>query len=541
MRFVRLLLAACFALSAAAAPATAQEGAPERLEGGEALKWRRPIRAWPLLELDRYDRHVLGAQPGRSTLWREVDFDLLWPLFGYHSERHSYEERFSDRGYFYVLPLWVNTWSGSNHTHSLVPLYTWWELSHKKGLTVYPALFDLDVWKDGDWELDFPWPLGKFGAGGEGDWHSRLWPVWWAGADEDEWWWTIFPVIGAWQAGYETGSGYSETGLITPLGGGWVHPQGHYAMVTPLYHEWSERDEHSRLLLPLFFQYEADETRALVTPLASFVKHRGDLYWAATPLYHRWRSEQHDEGVDIFFPLFWNVFEGDEQFTLAIPFGVWWRDRSETVNAIGPFWSRHERDGGVSGGVFPLLHVNLPGDGDWDVWAPWPSVWFGARGEQSWFNVAPALYTQVNSHGVHIDVAPGLLAPFGKWLFGSSDFYLGVGWPLGLSFATGADSTTWWLGPGAVSWWNNSDGDWAFRLLYEGLAVEREDDRFEWRLLYRFLRYRSTNDSFLFEFNPFFRYESEGDDWHFSPFMGMYQVWTHGDESRHQLFWSIEW
>ena len=54
------------------------------------------------------------------------------------------------------------------------------------------------------------------------------------------------------------------------------------------------------------------------------------------------------------------------------------------------------------------------------------------------------------------------------------------------------------------------------------------------------MHYRSTNNSVLFEFNPFFSYESEGADWRFSLFMGMYEAWTERGRLHQQLFWSIE-
>lgn len=333
-----------------------RESPAATLRGGEALHWRRPIRAWPLLEWDRFDRTVLGPDPDEPDLRTRTDFDLLWPVFGFRrevSDPWSEPERAVESGHAYLLPLWLQTWSPHVRTASLLPLVTLWDRAGIGGITIWPALFDLD-WRDGGFELDFPWPLAGVRRRGHA-WTSHVFPVWWAGADDDDLHVALLPLFYYGQHDWPArrGATIRDTTLVSPIAVRVAHDGAYpweYTALTPLLHRARTGTAGLDALLPLVWHSWNARGWAWATPVFAAARHDRATWWSATPLVHHWDDAARGASLDLVLP-------------------IWVRGRGphRSGGAVGPVWwgGRTDRPGSAWG-IFPIWWwVDYPDVGAW--------------------------------------------------------------------------------------------------------------------------------------------------------------------------------
>lgn len=498
---MRRLLAIGVALAALAAgaraqdapPASADAPAPARLHGGEALRWRRPIRAWPLLEWDRFDRDVLGADPDDPRLRTRVDVDVLWPIFGYQREvRDSWNdpEQTFENGHAYLLPLWHQTWSEGHRTWSVLPLATVWDGARIDGLTIWPALFDLDWW-DGGFELDFPWPFAGVRRR-DGAWNSHIFPVWWAGADAGGSHVGLLPLFLHRHRHTTTRDGdVDERQLVSPLVNRFTRTgpdPWEYTAITPLLHRARTATAGMDLVLPLLTHSWNARGEAWTSPLIAWARHREATWLSVTPLFHRWRDGASGASLDLLLPL-WVSGDGPHR----------------TGHAIGPVWWGGRTDGpGHAWGVFPLWwHIDYPEvratallplgghvsvrDEGYFGWAgpAWWSGRAGSDGERAW-GVFPLLWSE-DSPRYRLRA----LWPLVGWA--SHDpaghlrrFEASIAWPLLQWIADDTDGRrqAWFPWPLVTA---GRTDDAAFLTIAPALWVERNESGFHLDLLPAFL------------------------------------------------------
>ena len=383
----------------ASPPDAAAPDRPTRLHGGEALRWRRPIRAWPLLEWDRFDRRELGADPDDPPLRTRVDVDVLWPIFGYQREVRGDgddPERAWERGHAYLLPLWHQTWSGRRRTWSVLPLATLWARDHPTGLTIWPACFDLDWW-EGGFELDFPWPFAGVQRTG-GTWRSHIFPVWWAGADAGGSHVALLPLFLHRQ--YTTRNGeVHERQVLSPLVNRFTRTgpdPWEYTAITPLLHRARTATAGMDLVLPLLSHSWNALGEAWTSPLAVSARHRAATWLSVTPLFHRWRDPASGASLDLLLPL-WVSSDGPHRTGHAVG-PVWWGGRTDGPGhawGVFPLWWRIDYPEVRATALLPLGgHVSTRDQGYFG-WAG-PAWWSGSPGpdgERAW-GVFPLLWSR---------------------------------------------------------------------------------------------------------------------------------------------------
>lgn len=305
---LRLAGALAVALGVAASSAHGQEPAPapalspeREMSEGQKARYKDPI-PFPgslFLDIDRYDRRVLGPELGREGIVDYLDWDLLTILAGYRNEtREAREgEPAGEYGYAYAFPLYWSAWDPASSVF-FFPL---------GGLTK----------RGRDWRGYFFPAMSTVGAGPDHWDVSVVWPLLAVGADRDAAWARVAPIF--W---YEAGSKGSHLGLLPAF---W-------------YQTWAETGE-----------------ARLWSPLAYHASDRRTSYTAVTPFIHRWRNLETGSGVDL-GPLYVDAFTRAWRFQALAPLAARWRGEGQgELWTVGPAWhwasARHPE---TAWGVFPL-------------------------------------------------------------------------------------------------------------------------------------------------------------------------------------------
>lgn len=559
-----------------AADRTADDGPPAMTEG-QRSRWMEPPlgKFWPLFEIDKYDRALLGPEQGYEYVDTSIDIDFLMPIFGYRNQQRQAEGEWEagEYGFSYAFPLWWNRWRPDRTDALLFPV-AWHSRWRTGSRTVIPPA--LMTWgTDGD-RSDFSilWPVMSVQQDGD-SWRGRVAPLVWAGGDRDRTFAAIVPVL--W---YEKTT--DHTTVLTPLGGHHSDRFFSYSMVTPAYHRWRQFGDMGKprrggdLALPVFLRlFEPGRSGWFALPglLSLHDEAQGDVFvggpawgkssadgsrggWGVFPLLWRLYDEKQQkdsflllplvhhrqdgaDGETVVFPIVWDVRRPGQRHTHAWP--IYGRDAWYGRDGEATF-TRHS----VAFPFFKVWHDYANSEWGWDAPFPvagykstpqgssaWliPLAWYESTPEK-WAFVAPALLTFGAGNATRSDI---IQMPF-YWHFRRGDQTTAVA-PFTHYRHTG-DRTTWsCVFPVTYGAWN--DERWAFRFLWEGVAMEGAENDFRLRVLGGLFDLRMVEDEFMVELNPFFRYERKGDDYaYFSMFLGLYSYERQGASVSHAGFWS---
>ncbi|MCI0343117.1 MAG: hypothetical protein L0216_18565 [Planctomycetales bacterium] len=321
---------------------------------GQRSRFKRPVRLWPFVEVDRFDRDVLGTDPSDPDLLRMTDVDVLSPLAGYHDE-----ERLAERarqageppersGYSWLFPLLWSFWDRDSSSTFLVPLGGVTKGKDRWRAYLFPLAGTAASGPDG-WDASLLWPLLSFGSGG-GSWWARAAPLLWFGGGP---WGSRAAALPLFW--YESSTAKDTAAFVSPLV---VRAEGRdwkWTSVTPLVHSWRADDRGTDLVLPFYLRRFGPDYDLLVNPLFVHARDRESSYTSVTPLYHRWRKR--GSGFDLAAPVFLSAFTPRSDLLVVLPIGARWRHKTDgALDLVGPFWDFATAGGEARyWGIFPLL------------------------------------------------------------------------------------------------------------------------------------------------------------------------------------------
>jgi hypothetical protein len=329
--------------------------------------------------------------------------------------------------------------NGPNHSASLLWLY--WGGGNDEDKTAYDVLFPL-LWsfrsKGGHSTVFFPF-LWDFRSGSsrttvmfpflaleEGpSYFATGFPFWWSGGDRSEGreFRTLLPIF-YWQRDAKAKTAF----LLTPVGGysrdDTAGTRTWFAL--PFFLSHSDKESETRVFSPLYISYRSKPEQSITRLITLF-----------------YRREDPEGSTTTVFPLFWHFHDAltDARATVLLPIFLRRSGPRDTTTFVGPLYWRSFKNGGWSGGLFPI-------------------AWFGSNAERTHAVVFPVYwhYTNARAESATTAVFPlfswhrdrhGYSAAFLPLLFiGKKD---GDSWavqfPLLFHFASAQDGTSGTITP----------------------------------------------------------------------------------------------
>jgi hypothetical protein len=353
-----------------------------------------------------------------------------------------------------LFPVFFSTRSPSHSFTFALPLNFYWRHDDDSNLLALP-LFFRNSHRTGSWFLTW---LGYAHREGAEYGRSLAWLYWWGGDEQKQSsYHVLFPLLWDFE-GRDDGAT-----VVFPLVWSFRGPRQNTTVVVPYVHVrdgswyfntlppvyWSSGDDKTgrahKLLVPFFYWDRAEHDRAstLVTPLGGYRRDddAGTRTWAIvpflsfahrdrggerkmiTPLYLSHEDRTSDSmarligllfyrrtdpagSTTTLFPLLWHLWDAQTgaSATALLPLFAHRSGPRDSSTLVGPFYWRNFKNGGFSGGLFPIAYFGANAGRSHGV--VFPLFWHFADQRSSTTVLFPLFYHHRDAGGSDTAVTP---------------------------------------------------------------------------------------------------------------------------------------
>ncbi|MDC3379059.1 hypothetical protein OAX78_02105 [Planctomycetota bacterium] len=481
-------------------------------------------------------------QPGARVL--EVALPLLYWFVGHEARQERlggvfplyWHYRDQGEALDVVAPLFGRYQSGSRDTWFATPLVWHSEDSEAQSSTTVAAPLYYRHRSPG---VEHDVALGLYYALRHGTKRTNVaFPLWWDFEDEVAQTRTslAFPLY--WRH-REPGH---EQDVILGLYGSFRTGEHSSTMAFPVYWDFEDENDQTTVVFPFFGHnrsrdpngQRADETTTSVLGLYWSVQRPNYDFQAVAPLYWDFDPAGPDRSVHL-FPFFSYTTDGDytEVGSLWPLFSYGAGTKRSRMDTLWPLGTHQRTQTGVHSRFLPLYRYEREQE-DWSLDVLWPLLrWEGdaeraefaalygglasyeSDGEDHDLRVLGWLYRH-QQQGASVDHYLPPLYRYARWNEGQEASFQFL-WPL---FFGGPEA------PGIAE--------------YMQLATFHETaTSIEYRLFYRLFHFRSSQEGSVFEFNPLFSYEHEGENETYQVLGGVYNVVKRRGEWESVWLWGL--